>query len=104
MKGARAVMSMANHPAGGPIWEHIRRPWWVRLINAAGAGLRRVGVRWPRLDAGTLLAAARRRAGLTDFGDGRFREGLGVLIDAFNARDGAHAFGRIVFSNHVVSL
>src|SRR5262249_18399105 len=44
------------------------------------------------------------RSGLSDFGDGRFREGLGVLIGAFNARDGAHAFGRIVFSNHVVSL
>jgi Sulfotransferase family len=97
-------MSMENHPAGGPIWEHIRRPWWVRLINAAGAGLRRVGICWPRLDAGALLAAARRRSGLSDFGDGRFREGLGVLVDAFNARDDAHAFGRIVFSNHVVSL
>jgi hypothetical protein len=97
-------MATANHPAGGPIWEHIRRPGWVRLINATGAALRRVGVRWPRLDVGTLLAAARRRSGLSDFGDGRFREGLGVLIDAFNACDDAHAFGRIVFSNHVVSL
>jgi hypothetical protein len=97
-------MSTGNHPAGGPIWEHIRRPAWVRLINAAGAGLRRVGVRWPRLDAETLLAAARRRSSLTDFGDGRFREGLGVLIDAFNARDDANAFGRIVFRSHVVSL
>ena len=37
-------------------------------------------------------------------GDGRFREGLGVLVDAFNARDDAPAFARIVFSDHVVSL
>jgi len=100
----RRPIQRANHPAGEPIWEHIRRPWWVRPINAVGAGLRRFGVRWPRLDAGTLLAAARRRSGRSDFGDGRFREGLGVLVDAFNARDDAPAFARIVFSDFVVSL
>jgi hypothetical protein len=59
MKEPWAVISMANHAAGGPIWEHIRRPAWVRLINAAGAALRRVGVRWPRLDAGTNAAGDR---------------------------------------------
>jgi hypothetical protein len=52
----RRLIPRANDPAGEPIWEHIRRPWWVRLINAVGGGLRRFGVRWPRLDAGTLLA------------------------------------------------
>src|SRR5262249_30685131 len=100
----RRLIQRANDPAGEPIWEHIRRPWWVRLTNAVGAGLRRFGVRWPRLDAGTLLAAARRRAGRSDFGDGRFREGLGALVDGFHARDDAHAFGGILFSNWVVSL
>ena len=100
----RRLIQRANDPAGEPIWEHIRRPWSVRLTNAVGAGLRRFGVRWPRLDAGTLLAAARRRSGRSDFGDGRFREGLGVLVDAFNARDDAHAFGRILFSSWVGSL
>jgi hypothetical protein len=58
IKGASAVMSMAIHSASGPIWEHIRQPAWVRVINAAGAVLRRVGVRWPRLDAETLLTAS----------------------------------------------
>jgi hypothetical protein len=97
----RRLIQRANHPAGEPIWEHIRRPWWVRLINAMGAGLRRFGVRWRWPDAGTLLAAARRRSGRSDFGDGRFREGLGVLVDAFNARDDAPAFAGIVFSDLV---
>ncbi len=79
------------------IWEQIRRPAWVRMLNAAGAGLGAVGVRWPRLDAEALMATARKRTGLSDFGDGRFLEGFGVLVDAFNARDDVHAFGRIVF-------
>jgi hypothetical protein len=43
-------------------------------------------------------------AGRADFGDGRFREGRGVLVDAFNARDDDPAFARIVFSDLVVSL
>ena len=46
------------------------------------------------------MAAARRRSGLSDFGDGRFREGLGVLVDAFNARDDVHAFGRLFFREY----
>jgi len=51
-----------------------------------------------------LLSAAQRRSGLFDFGDGHFHQGLRVLADAFNDRGEAHAFGRLVFYYHVVSL
>src|SRR5262249_34128000 len=51
------------------LWEQTRQPPWVKLLNAAGAGLRRLGVRWPRLNPERLMAAARRRTGLSDFGD-----------------------------------
>ena len=88
----------------GPIWEQTRRPPWVKLINATGAGLRRVGVRWPRLTPEGLMAMARRRSGLSDFGDDRFREGLRVVVDAFNARDDAHAFGRVIFREYCTNL
>jgi len=80
-----------------PIWERPPRPVALRALNAAGAGLRRLGVRWPRLDPEALEAAARRRTGLSDFGDPSYREGLNVLVAAFEARDDVHAFGRVYF-------
>ena len=72
-------MATTEH-ATDATWEQIRQPGWVKLINAAGQGLGRVGVRWPRLDPGRLMASARRATGLSDFGDERFREGLRVLV------------------------
>lgn len=96
--GARAAAAAA------PIWETTRRPAWVKAVNAAGSALRRAGVRWPGLDPESLLRDARRRARLDDFGDGRFRAGLDALVGAFEARDGAHAFGRIFFREYCVRL
>ena len=86
----------------GAIWEQTRQPAWVKLLNVGGRGLRKVGVRSPRLDPEAMMAVARRRAGLSDFGDGGFREGLGVAVAAFNARDDAHTFGRIFFREYVI--
>ncbi len=83
-----------------PLWEHPPAPLWVKGVNTLGAGLRRVGVRWPRLDAEAMMAEARRRTGLKDFGDDRFREGLRVLVDAFEAIDNANAFGRLFFREY----
>jgi len=87
-----------------PIWEPTAQPLWVKLINTAGAGLRRLGVCWPRLDPGAMMNEARRRTGLADFGDGIWREGLRVLVDSSNAQDSVHAFGRIFFREYCTSL
>jgi hypothetical protein len=87
-----------------PIWEQTRQPLWVKLVNAGGAGLKQVGIRWPRLDPDAMMADACRRSGLTDFGDECFREPLGVLVESFNAGDTAHAFGRIFFREYVTGL
>jgi hypothetical protein len=97
-------MATTAEQATGAIWEQIHQPGWVKLINAAGSGLGRVGVRWPGLDPDRLMALACRKTELSDFGDDRFREGLRVLVDDFNARDDAHAFGRIIFREFVVGL
>lgn len=97
-------MSDGNGRTPAPLWERTPRPPWVRLVNSAGAGLRRLGVRWPRVDADAMMATARRRTGLTDFGPAHFREGLGVLVDAFEAVDNSHAFGRVFFREYVTSL
>jgi Sulfotransferase family len=42
-----------------------------------------------------LLAAARSRTGLDDFGDGSFREGLERLVDAINRESKLNEFGQI---------
>jgi hypothetical protein len=97
-------MATETDRADPPIWERIQQPAWVRLLNATGGGLRRFGIRWPRLDPEALMAAARRKTGLSDFGDGRFREGLRVLVDAFESQDTAHTFGRFFFRDFVTNL
>jgi hypothetical protein len=95
---------MSPAPAPDSIWEATKRPLLVRLINAVGSGLKVVGVRWPRITAEGLMAAARRRTGLSDFGGGSFREGLGALIDAFNAGEAVHTFGRLLFRDMVTNM
>jgi Sulfotransferase family len=99
--GVSASQGAGSH---GPIWEQMRQPLWVKLINVAGASLRPLGARWPRLDPEAMMTDARRRCGLSDFGDGRFRAGLRVLVDSFNARDTAHAFGRLFFREYCTRL
>jgi hypothetical protein len=104
MANANGVPSPRGGRAGEPIWEQLRQPAWVRILNGAGSGLRRVGVRWPRLEPEAMMADARRRAGLSDFGDERFRAGLRVLVDSFESRDAAHAFGRLFFREFCTGL
>ncbi len=87
-----------------PLWERTPKPLWVELINSAGAGIRRFGARWPKLSTDDFMNRASRKAKLTDFSDERFREGLDVLIDAFEHEDTAHSFGRIFFREYCVSL
>ena len=61
-----------------------RLPLPLRALNLAG----RPFARGVRLDEAGLLAAARRRTGLSDFGDPAFREPLRVLLAALRARGG----------------
>ncbi len=88
----------------GPIWEQIRKPMAVRAINAAGSGLRKIGLTWPKVDPETMIDRARHISGLSDFGDDSFREGFEALVGAFNRRDSANAFGRIAFRECVTGL
>lgn len=83
-----------------PIWDRPYRPTWMRVLNGAGRALERLGLRWPRLDPPALLAEAERRTGLSDWGDDRFREGLRILVEAFEEQGSAHTFGRIFFREY----
>jgi hypothetical protein len=56
----------------------------MRAANGVGGALARLGVPLVRLDADALLAQARQRTRLRDFGDEAFREGLGRLLWSYD--------------------
>jgi hypothetical protein len=64
-------------------WTTADRPAWLRIANAVGRGLEQIGVGPLALDADSLLAQARQRTGLDDFGNEAFLEPLRVLTRAF---------------------
>ena len=67
-------------------------PWAIRALNAVGEPAVR---RLVRLDEDDLLAAARKRTGLDDFGDPSFLEPFRLLLDALERKAHLSAFGRI---------
>ena len=75
----------------------------LRALNAAGAGLRWVGVDLPSLDPDAIARAACRRVGLDDFGDPGWREGLEVLCLALELEGNLSTFGRIAMRGLVTS-
>ncbi len=67
----------------------------LRGVNAVGAGLRWVGFDVPSLEPDSIARAACDRAGLEDFGDPGWREGLEVLCLALELEGNLTTFGRI---------
>jgi hypothetical protein len=71
-------------------------PLVPRSINFAGRALSAVGLRPVVLDADSLIAAATRSTGLSDFGDEGFREGLDRLIRSLEDDAGLSLIGRVI--------
>jgi hypothetical protein len=67
----------------------------LRAVNAAGAALRWVGLELPSLDPDVIASAACQCAGVEDFGDPGWREGLEVLCLALEVEGNLTTFGRI---------
>lgn len=84
-------MPRPSHPAAPGA-----RPLGLRLLNGAGSVIRAAGVPLLRLDADALLARARRRTGLADFGDGTFRVALGYLLDSLEREAALTTLGRLI--------
>ena len=80
------------------------RPLPMRVMNHLGRGLVRSGLALPRLDEGRLLAAARRRTGLDDFGQGTFREGLRRLIESLERDARLNQVGRLFAHRQILEL
>jgi hypothetical protein len=78
-----------------------RLPLPIAALNALGGP---VCDRLLRLDAEDLLAAARRRARLDDYGDASFLEPFRVLLAALEGEARLSAFGRIATRQHLIQL
>jgi len=76
----------------------------VGALNTGGRALRRVGVDGPALDRDSLLRAARRRTGLSDFGDWDFEEPLRRLLDSYESESHLTTLGRLTVRELIVSL
>lgn len=76
----------------------------VGVLNAGGKVLRHAGIERPRIDRASLMAAARRRTGLHDFGDWAIDEPLERLLDSYLTESRVTALGRITVKELVVSL
>src|SRR5262245_35340208 len=71
-------------------------PATVRAMNAVGRSLRRFGVPLVSLDEEALLAAARKRTRLADFGPETFREGMRRLIRSLEDEADLSTLGRFI--------
>lgn len=71
------------------------RPLPVALLNAAGRAAGRVGARG-KLDVDSMVAKARRRTGLSSFGDEWFMEPLSVLVRSINEEADLTLLGRLI--------
>jgi len=73
-------------------WQRPRLPLALRIFNSLSDSLAQ---RFFPVDEDSLLELARRRTGLTDFGDEEFREPLQVLADALESEAGLTPVGRV---------
>jgi hypothetical protein len=76
----------------------------VRALNWGGHQLRRIGVPLIRLDESSLLDAARKKTGLSDFGGDGFREGLRKLLDSLEREGRLSLLGCIIARKSIVDL
>ena len=86
---------------GAPRYARPQRPWSIRLFNALGGLLGKTGLRLTSLDEQSLLAAARRRTGLDDFGGEGFLAPLRILLKAADEEAELNSFGRIMVRTSV---
>lgn len=94
---ARDPVNAAQLPAG-------YRPLPLRALNAVGPRFERLGWSGFRLDEADLLATARRRARLDDFGEETFRPGLRKLLESLQRDAELNTFGRYFARRQVLEL
>lgn len=78
------------------------QPFAVKAINRMGAWGRRIGIGTSGLDADALMREAKKKTGLSDFGDESFLPGLQVLIRSLNEEARLSTIGRIAAKSFVL--
>lgn len=89
---------MTGKPRG-----YRHRPAPIAAVNAVGRGLERFGIA-NTLDADAMMAVARRRTGLSDFGDDGFMVPLRVLVESINAEARLTQTGRFVQGQRIAAV
>jgi Sulfotransferase family len=76
----------------------------IRAANAAGRGLRRLGVEPVSLEEHSLLETACRETGLEDFGGDEFREPLRVVLHGLQTEARLTLLGRLVARHDLLGM
>jgi hypothetical protein len=82
----------------------IPRPFFVKAIKAVVTVCQTFGIELVKLDEAKLLREARRKTGLTDFGDDDFREGLRVLLHSLNTEAQLNPMGQVMAYGMILNL
>ena len=89
--------------AGGSAWSPPERPDWVARVNQEGRYLDLDSV--APLDENSLLAAARARTGLSDFGDSdNWRESFQVFIKSLREEAQLNLIGRLMTRSDLINM
>jgi hypothetical protein len=84
--------------------DQTRPTFPVRLLNGCGALLDKSPIPRTPLRAVDLIATAKRRCGLDDFGGGEFFEGLSRLLDSCQREGQLNLIGRIVLRADLIRI
>lgn len=80
------------------------RPVAIAWANRVGRALSKVGIGGGPITVEGVLADARRKMGLDDFGDLGFMEPLSVMVDSINAEARLHPLGRMIICGRVTGV
>jgi hypothetical protein len=80
------------------------RPTAIALANRVGRLLSGVGIGGGPITVGGVLSDARRKAGLSNFGDEGFVEPLEVLVDSINREAALNPVGRMIIRGRIVGI
>jgi hypothetical protein len=84
--------------------DQTRPTFPVRLLNGCGALLDKSPIPRTSLRAVDLIATAKRRCGLDDFGGGEFFEGISRLLDSCQREGQLNLIGRIVLRADLIRI
>ncbi len=93
-----------NHVADVQDLSKPYRPLPIAALNRVGVALRTLGVGKAPLLADELIAEARKRTGLSSFGDEGFREPLERLLDSISNEAQLTPIGRMITRGRLVGL